>query len=252
MTRYARLPKYLAIYDHLRSRIESGEWQGDEPLPAQRELAASYCVTIMTLRQALQLLENDGLIELRPGSGTFRTSQKYTYDLLHLSGFAERLTAQGASVDTQVLNVSRQVPPRGVAHALRLTPGTPVLTVSRCRLVDTHPAVLQHSSIPVHFELDDEEVANSSLYEVLARRGSPIVSANEIITVTKLGTVEAEVLSRATNSPAMLSQRTSMTESGIPLVHDTALIPADIAEIRLSRGSQQIQVEYRISKNTSR
>ncbi|MEK8225336.1 GntR family transcriptional regulator [Oerskovia sp. M15] len=42
MSRQSRLPKYLTIYDDLRARIERGEWQAEEALPAQRELAASY------------------------------------------------------------------------------------------------------------------------------------------------------------------------------------------------------------------
>lgn len=247
MTRNSRLPKYLAIYDDLRTRIDTGEWQADDALPPQRELAASYGVTIMTLRQALQLLENDGLIESRPGAGTFPASRRYTYNLLHLSGFADDLEAQGADVETHILGSSRETPPPDVARSLRLGPAEQVLLVTRLRVIDTHPAILQRSYIPWSMGISADELVDTSLYQVLAHHGYPVASADESITVATLGAADAELLARPAQSPAMLSRRTNATEDGTPVLHDTALIPADIAELQIDRGPQQIHVSYRIN-----
>jgi GntR family transcriptional regulator len=247
VTRQSRLPKYLAIYDDLRARIDTGEWQSDDALPAQRELAASYGVTIMTLRQALQLLENDGLIEMRPGAGTFPANKRYTYNLLHLSGFADDLRAQGANVETHILGSAWEIPPPEVARSLRLGPTEQVLVVTRHRVIDTHPAVLQYSYIPRGMGISPDELVDASLYQVLSQHGYPVASANESITVTTLGAAEAELLARPELSPAMLSRRTNVTEDGTPVLHDTALIPSDIAEIHIDRGPQQLRVTYRIN-----
>ncbi|MFG1782574.1 GntR family transcriptional regulator [Rhodococcus oryzae] len=247
MTRQSRLPKYLAIYDDLRARIDTGEWQSDDALPAQRELAASYGVTIMTLRQALQLLENDGLIEMRPGAGTFPANKRYTYNLLHLSGFADDLRAQGANVETHILGSAWEIPPPEVARSLRLGPTEQALVVTRHRVIDTHPAVLQYSYIPRGMGISPDELVEASLYQVLAQHGYPVASADESITVTTLGAAEAELLARPEQSPAMLSRRTNVTEDGTPVLHDTALIPSDIAEIHIDRGPQQLRVTYRIN-----
>ncbi|MFI6433346.1 GntR family transcriptional regulator [Rhodococcus oryzae] len=247
MTRQSRLPKYLAIYDDLRARIDTGEWQSDDALPAQRELAASYGVTIMTLRQALQLLENDGLIEMRPGAGTFPANKRYTYNLLHLSGFADDLRAQGANVETHILGSAWEIPPPEVARSLSLGPTEQVLVVTRHRVIDTNPAVLQYSYIPRGMGISPDELVDASLYQVLAQHGYPVASANESITVTTLGAAEAELLARPEQSPAMFSRRTNVTEDGTPVLHDTALIPSDIAEIHIDRGPQQLRVTYRIN-----
>ena len=58
-------PRRAAGPDHQRPVA------GGQPLPAQRELAGEFGVSIMTLRQALQLLADDGLIDTRHGSGTY-------------------------------------------------------------------------------------------------------------------------------------------------------------------------------------
>src|ERR1700756_126770 len=75
-----RQPKYLRIRSNLRDRITSGQWPPGSPLPSQRELADEFGVSVMTLRQALQLLADEGLIETRHGSAPFAAA-RYAYDL---------------------------------------------------------------------------------------------------------------------------------------------------------------------------
>ena len=55
----------------LRRAIEEGVYQRAERLPASRELSSSYGVARNTLREALSRLEREGLIETRPGSGSY-------------------------------------------------------------------------------------------------------------------------------------------------------------------------------------
>src|SRR5215470_14544174 len=105
-----RQPKYLRIHSNLRERIASGQWTPGSPLPSQRELAVEFGVSIMTLRQALQLLTDEGLIETRHGSGTFATAH-YAYDLGHLRSFASDLIAQGAEITTRLLAAETVTPP---------------------------------------------------------------------------------------------------------------------------------------------
>lgn len=56
----------------MRARIEAGEWQTDEQLPAVHELAAHYGVASSTVVAALRRIEADGLIEIVSYWGTFR------------------------------------------------------------------------------------------------------------------------------------------------------------------------------------
>ena len=66
-----RRPKYLAIRRELEARIADGRLPAGSRLPSQRELADAFGVTLMTLRQALALLEADGLLVAKKGSGTY-------------------------------------------------------------------------------------------------------------------------------------------------------------------------------------
>lgn len=63
-------PKYLILMEQLREAIESGVYGVGEKLPTENELAKTMNMSRQTVRQALSLLENKGLIEKRQGSGT--------------------------------------------------------------------------------------------------------------------------------------------------------------------------------------
>jgi DNA-binding GntR family transcriptional regulator len=66
-----RYPLYVNIYDSLLKEIESGKYQIGDQLPNENELASSFNVSRNTLRQALLLLLEDGIITNRQGKGTF-------------------------------------------------------------------------------------------------------------------------------------------------------------------------------------
>src|SRR5438067_11361083 len=63
--------RYGSLASALRERILAGEWSPGEAIPAEATLAQAYGVALGTIRQALSLLVEDGLLERRQGRGTF-------------------------------------------------------------------------------------------------------------------------------------------------------------------------------------
>lgn len=145
-TAVERQPKYLRIYTELRDRIEGGRWPAGTALPAQRELADEFGVSMMTLRQAVQLLADEGLVGTRHGLGTYVTP-RFAHDLGHLRSFASDLAAQGAPVTTRLLDAAAVTPPEAVGA--RLGGPARALRLRRLRLVGGQPVILQTSWLPV-------------------------------------------------------------------------------------------------------
>lgn len=72
MTRHAeQAPAYQRIASELTRRITDGELPAGSILPSEAELKAEFGVARETVRQALKLLEDQGLIEVHPGRGRF-------------------------------------------------------------------------------------------------------------------------------------------------------------------------------------
>src|SRR5437870_3250489 len=112
-----RLPRYHQIAGALRTRIREGALRPGARLDNQRRLAKSFGVTLMTLRQALELLEREHLIARRHGLGTFVAAPSIDYDILQLRRFAGDLSAKGEHVTTRLLATRFSTPDRPVADA---------------------------------------------------------------------------------------------------------------------------------------
>src|SRR5213595_289319 len=143
-----RIPRYHRIADALRQQIREGELAPGAPLPNQRKLSKTFGVTLMTLRQALELLEREHLIVRRHGLGTFVAAPSVDYDILQLRRFAGDLLAQGEHVSTRLLGTRFVGGERRVTMALSLARGARLLAVDRLRLVDARPLGLQRSFLP--------------------------------------------------------------------------------------------------------
>jgi GntR family transcriptional regulator len=225
-----RVPRYHRIAEALRERIRGGELPSGARLDNQRQLAKSFGVTLMTLRQALELLEREHLITRRHGLGTFVAPPSIDYDILQLRRFAGDLSAKGEHVATRLLGTRFAAADRRVAEALRL-PGRPrVLVLERLRLVDAHPMSLQRSFLPS--PLGDEviraDLALTPLHQVLEfKLGVVITRASETVSAVRLGRREARELGCRAGEPAFESERVSYNPAGAPVVFDRVFIPGD-------------------------
>lgn len=67
----SRLPLYAQVAAELRIRIESGRWAAGQKLPTLEELEEEFGIARVTARQAIGMLEEEGLIWRKQGKGTF-------------------------------------------------------------------------------------------------------------------------------------------------------------------------------------
>jgi len=226
----ARVPRYHQIAQVLRERIRSGSIGPGERLDNQRRLAEDFGVTLMTLRQALEVLERDSLITRRHGLGTFVASPSVDYDILHFRAFAGDLTAVGEKVATRFLRVQRARADRHAARELGLDSGARVFVLERLRLVDGHPTSFQASHLP---EALGEEVARADLAvtplrQVLAfKLGIEITAARETVSAETLPARAARELGCAPGVPCFRSDRVSIDAESRPIVYDRVFIPGD-------------------------
>ena len=237
--RTTRVPRYHQIAQNLRERIQSGALAPGARLDNQRSLAREFGVTLMTLRQALDLLERDGLIARRHGLGTFVARPSIDYDILHLRAFAGDLTALGENVTTRFLRGGFTRADRQVARGLGLRPGERVFLLERLRLVDGLPMSFQASYLPAAIgeEVAKADLAATPLRQVLSfKLGIEITAARESVSAVPLEGPAARQLGRRPGVPAFRSDRVSSGSDGAPVVYDRVFIPGD--RFRITRQLQ--------------
>ncbi len=70
-----RLPPQRRVETDMRARLAAGEWRPGEALPSVASLAEHYKTSRATVSKALRRIRDDGLIEIEPAWGTFRTEK---------------------------------------------------------------------------------------------------------------------------------------------------------------------------------
>lgn len=225
-----KIPAYRRIATDLADRIRAGQYRPGDALPAQRELSASYGVTLMTLRQALQELRDEGLIVQQAGRGTFVAPVQAAYRVDTLRSFVEDLREQGHRVTTEVVSV-------GLDDGLRL---------ERVRLLGDRPVIHQTSSVPAPWAdaIAGEDFRRVSLYVALAEAGVTIVRASERIVPGLLTEPVAGHLRRPAGEAVFVSERTTYAMDEQVVVVDRAVILGDLMEIRAERAATRLSVQW--------
>jgi len=225
-----RVPRYHQIARSLRERIAAGAPAPGERLADQRSLAREFGVTLMTLRQALELLERDGLITRRHGLGTFVASPPIDYDILQLRALAGDLSAQGEDVATRFLRSHFAKADLHVARELALGKTRWAFVVERLRLVDGRPMSLQVSYLPAPIgeEVAKADLAVTPLRHVLAfKLGIDITDARETVSAVHLDGRTARELGCRRSAVAFRADRVSRDAQGTAIVYDRVFIPGD-------------------------
>jgi GntR family transcriptional regulator len=243
-------PKYLQIQRDLTRRISRGEFRVHEALPAQSELSREYGVSTMTLRQALQQLEEQGLIEQIAGKGTYVRRHRIPYAATGLGSLADDLRAQGIELDTRVLNITMTETDERLAAKLGLRDNDKVLMVERLRVLDGVPVVHQRSYLPEPFgtALRDADFTQDSLYDLLAGRcGAIAMRATETMTPVVVPDMIAAALEIPSGALGLLSERLTTDSHGLPLVSDIAMLAGDRVVVTTERVARSNTLRYRLT-----
>jgi GntR family transcriptional regulator len=225
-----RIPRYQQIAETLRRRIRRGRLAAGDRLDTQRRLAAEFGVTLMTVRQALDGLEREGLIARRHGLGTFVAAPSVDYDILHVQSLAGAFGLRGAEVTTRFLRRHWVAADRGVADALGGRRGERVLVLERLRLLGVHPISYQASFLPPALgeEVAQADLGTTPLRQVLSfKLGVEIASARETVSAVGLEAGAARELGCRPGRPSFRSDRVSLDAAGRPVVYDRVFIPGD-------------------------
>jgi DNA-binding GntR family transcriptional regulator len=158
----------------LRARILAGEWRPGDRLPSEPELARRRTVSRSSMRAAITVLEEDGFVSRRHGSGTYVSHRPaLPNDLGRNFGVSSLITSTGMLPGT-VEKTSGAVPaPPAVAEALEVEEGEPVSMLRRVRTADGRRVVDVTDWCRIEHLAPEElpKIAEGSIYAALAARG---------------------------------------------------------------------------------
>jgi len=215
-----RPARYRTIAASIAERIKAEDLPPGSVLPSETELAESFGVTRMTVRQALAGLAGAGLIERRHGRGTIVAPIKLQRQSPLPIGLAEELKARGLRPGSHVLEFEEVAPSAEDRALLWVGPRGTVFRVVRLRYASDVLIGLQESLIPTKYVpgIDKAAFENESLFRVLRERHGliPTQSDFEVAAVAADRRI-AKLLDIDVGTSVLRSTSVSYLEGGRPL-----------------------------------
>jgi GntR family transcriptional regulator len=236
----ARLPRYHQLRELLNHEIVRGQWLPGQAIPTESELAKKHAMSIGTIRKAIDALVTDGILERFQGKGTFVRRPKFDSSLFRFFRFQSQ--TDGTRIpESKILKRAVVNAPAAVATALKLPPDAPVIHLSRLRLLDAKPFLVESiwmskGRFAQLLELEPAQFGDLlyPLYEQIC--GQVVASAQETLTAEAAGRPTARLLEIEVGSPVIVVERLALSYDRQPL------------EWRQSRGAAdhfRYQVEIR-------
>jgi GntR family transcriptional regulator len=229
-------PLYHRVYLLLRQAIAEGAWPPDQPMPGEHELAEIHGVSRITVRRALQRLEQEGLVLRRRGAGTYARPPQPPKQRENLRGLLENLLVMGLRTRVKLISFAYVAAPGDVAAALEIPAGAIVQKSVRLRSMKGVP--FSHLTTWVPQEIGSlyraEDLATRPLLQLLEDVGARAVRAEQVISAKLADSSVASLLRVEPGSALLWVRRQVRDEADRVIEAIEALYRPDMYEYQIA------------------
>lgn len=227
------MPRYLQLSTLFRRHIVSGQWQNGQQIPTVEELSAEFGVARATVRQALSILESEGLIERHRAKGTFviYKPQDMLWCEVETDWSGLLRPREGATIEV-LAEESGQQPP-AIFHNIGERARS-YRMIKRRHWRGGEPFLLAH----VYFEeslakrIPTKDLESKTALSLLASlRGVKIADVRQTLTIGTADMVTAEALQLPLNAPVAYVQRVAADESGRLILVTDGIYRGDVVRL---------------------
>ena len=165
-------PLYQEIYLQMKKYIRDGEYEIGHFLPTEEKMQQIYSASRTTIRKAVALLEAEGLVEVKQGSGAKVLDYRYTQNLSYVTSVTETLRNKGYEVVIKSIFIDIVRADVRQAKRLEIEEGRDVYRIQRVQNANGFPITIMENYIDVRLAPNLEATVSKtfSLYETLEKR----------------------------------------------------------------------------------
>ncbi|MGK7899129.1 MAG: phosphonate metabolism transcriptional regulator PhnF [Xenococcus sp. (in: cyanobacteria)] len=229
---------YIQIADELRKNIEESIYQPGDKLPTEKNLSERFGVNRHTIRNAIAILKEEGLVRVDRGRGTFVANTPITYPIGQRVRYNESLKAQGIKASYQTLKTLEIPAERAIAKALEIEIGSKVILIERLGLANNQPISIASSYFSA--ELLPHLTYFWEKYNSISRLLKEVYDRDHIRRWTKVSarTVredDARLLNVSLNHPILLTESINVDETETVVEYGVTRFCGEMMELVFER-----------------
>jgi len=238
------IPMYHQLKELVSEKIESGEWAPGHRLPTEAELSREFGVSRITVRHAMQLLQNQGMLERKQGRGTFVAQPKVAHNLMAMYKDGLSVAQMGRHPQMELVSLELKQPAASVAARLNLPVSDQVYDMKRLLLGDGEPLMLIHSWLPAdRFPgFPEHDMGARTMGAVLREYGITEAFQHKEVEVTILDEEEAELLQTFSGAPALLLTYVNYLPNGDPIEYRRTHVRGDRCKYYIDVDKPELQL----------
>ena len=232
MKLYTPRPRELA-QEHIKAYILEHDLKPHDRLPAEREMCAMWGFNRCTLRSAIAGMIASGQLYAVQGSGT-RVAPRFRRTLQDLQGFTEYAADCGFRAETRLLSFSVTECDKHLSRRFRRCLGEKLYRISRLRMLNETPVLIETSYIPVELApgLEEHDLVRGSLFAVLEDvYGLALDHGEETASITSATEEEAAHLGIEPGTPVFWIVSRTDTPDGTTVEYCRTVGRADVVEM---------------------
>lgn len=210
------LPLYKQLADTLRDKIYEGYYAFGDMLPAEKAMAAEYGISHLTVRKALDLLKDEGLLIRIQGKGTFVRSPQMSADMQSLGSFSNIMRNRHAHITSKVLYSGVRKANFKYSRIFGIAKDCDVFESVKLKSSNDIPLAVEYTAIPLLYVPDIAEYDYSvySLYDVYAKHDIHISQEDQRLEIVKIYNPIAALLEKEDGDDIFLLTSSAYDASG--------------------------------------
>ncbi len=242
----SKLPKYVQILNWIHGMISRGKIKVGDQIPPEEELSRMFGVNRMTVRQAIEELSIEKMIERTRGKGTFLVSTKpkdLVYKLEHISSFTDDMKALGIKPRTDNHSVEVVEPTTNVRNLLGLKKKDKVIYTVRVKYAEEEPVLIERSYLP-HSEFREilDMNLDGSLYHIMVENFNIVLHHSiQIFSAILSGKENTELFNLKRRCPGIMVESILIDPNNIPIEALYSFFRGDKYKFRVNSGEYLFQ-----------
>ena len=211
---------YYQIYESLKKDVANKIYKTGDKLPSENHLSKRFEVNRHTVRRALQILKNEGILFSKRGSGVIVQDSKFKYKIGKRVRFSQNITNENYIPKTKIIRSEIRKASKIEADNLKINSRDEILLIETTGKINNIPTILTKRTIPnkrfpSFLKIFQKELSVTQTLKLLGI--NDFVRSNTNIIAELADSIQANLLNCKINSPLLKTTYVNQDLNSIPI-----------------------------------